>query len=279
MDVTLKEDLLAVMERMPAFPQSVTKVLELSADINCEPKALVEVIEYDPVMTVKMLTLVNSAYFGLRSHVRSINHALVYLGMNTVKNMAMSIAAIGMMNKFDIGHLNTKSFLMHSVLVGVLARRIGELYPTEGIDDSDYFIAGLLHDFGKLVLIEYKQESYAHVLQKAKEEQLSLAQVEKDMLGANHAEVGGMLAEYWGLPEHLSLSLIDHHDMQESSALTQAVFMANQIAKFHSMAAGNVLIEPLSEVLLARFGSLESMLGALGDLNVEMEKTQAMINL
>jgi len=279
MDVTLKENLLAVMEKMPAFPQSVTRVLELSADINCEPKALVEVIEYDPVMTVKMLTLVNSAYFGLRSHLRSINHALVYLGMNTVKNMAMSIAAMGMLKKFDIGHLNTKSFLMHSVLVGVLARRIGELYPAEGVDDSDYFIAGLLHDFGKLVLIEYKQEAYAQVLQKVKEEQISMAQVEQDMLGTNHAEVGGMLAEYWGLPEHLSLSLYDHHDMQENSSLTQAVFMANQVAKFHGKASGNILIEPLSEALVARFGSLEFMLDALGDLNVEMEKTQAMINL
>jgi len=279
MDATLKENLLAVMEKMPAFPQSVTRVLELSADINCEPKDLVEVIEYDPVMTVKMLTLVNSAYFGLRSHVRSINHALVYLGMNTVKNMAMSIAAMGMLKKFDIGHLNTKSFLMHSVLVGVLARRIGEIYPADGVDDSDYFIAGLLHDFGKLVLIEYQQETYAQVLQRAKDEEISVAMVEHEVFGTSHAEVGGMLAEYWGLPEHLSLSLFDHHNMQEISSLTSAVFMANQVAKFHDKAAGNVLVEALPEALVARFGSLEFMLDALGDLNVEMEKTQAMINL
>ena len=83
-----------MVESMPAFPESVHQVMALTSDINCSPKDLVKVIESDPVMTMKLLKLVNSAYFALSRNIASIQHALVYLGLNTVKNLAISIATV-----------------------------------------------------------------------------------------------------------------------------------------------------------------------------------------
>jgi len=86
--------LLAMVESMPAFPESVHQIMSMTADINCSPKDLVKVIERDPIMTMKILKLVNSAFFSLSRNVASVQHALVYLGLNTVKNLAISIATV-----------------------------------------------------------------------------------------------------------------------------------------------------------------------------------------
>src|SRR5512145_1744960 len=85
--------LASAVERMPAFPKSVQRILELSRDINCPPKDLVDVIEKDPVMTMKLLRVLNSAYYSFPKKITSVNQSVVYLGLNTIKNMALSFAA------------------------------------------------------------------------------------------------------------------------------------------------------------------------------------------
>ena len=89
MSPELTRQLMTAIDRMPAFPKSVQQVLELTRDLNCAPRDLVQVIERDPVLTVKILKVVNSAYFGLSRPVTSVNHAVVFLGFNTIKNLSL----------------------------------------------------------------------------------------------------------------------------------------------------------------------------------------------
>ena len=91
-DDEVQENIKRMVEAMPAFPRSVHKVLELTSDMNCAPKDIVETIEHDPVMTAKMLKLVNSAFYSLPRKITSMKHAVIYIGINTVKNLALSIA-------------------------------------------------------------------------------------------------------------------------------------------------------------------------------------------
>ena len=91
MDSELQNRLMKVVDQMPPFPKSVHRVIELTNDLNCAPKDLVQVIEHDPVITMKMLKLVNSAFFSLAKSVTSVRHAVVYLGLNTVKNLALTV--------------------------------------------------------------------------------------------------------------------------------------------------------------------------------------------
>ncbi|MDP2169450.1 MAG: HDOD domain-containing protein, partial [Rhodocyclaceae bacterium] len=97
----LERKLTAAVERMPAFPKSVQVILEMTRDINCLPRNLVGVIEKDPVMTIKILRVINSAYYGLPNKITSVGQSVVYLGINTIKNLALSFAAVGILPRFN----------------------------------------------------------------------------------------------------------------------------------------------------------------------------------
>ena len=145
----VKKKLLTAVEKMPAFPKSVHEVLKLASDINCSQKELVEVIKKDPVFTLKILRLVNSAYFGLSREITSINHASVYLGLNTLKNVALGLAAVGAIPKSNVAGLDMGAFWLHSLAVATSTRMLGAMLGVTRDEAADYFAAGLLHDIGK----------------------------------------------------------------------------------------------------------------------------------
>jgi HD-like signal output (HDOD) protein len=93
----IRKDLPAMVEKMPAFSQSVHRVIQLASDINSDPKVLVNVIQHDPFLIMRILKLVNSPYFCLAQKIRSINHAVVCIGINMVKNLVLSTAVIGVL--------------------------------------------------------------------------------------------------------------------------------------------------------------------------------------
>ena len=109
---------------MPAFPRSVQQVVELTGDINCAPRELVRVVEHDPVLTGRMLQLVNSAYFGLSRRIESIKEAVVFIGMNTLRHMALTLAAVGALPPVNKAGLNMDDYLRHSLAVGAVSRWI-----------------------------------------------------------------------------------------------------------------------------------------------------------
>src|ERR1700757_3609351 len=111
----LSNRLHAAVERMPAFPKSVQRILELTRDINCEPKDLVAVIQTDPVIAIKVLKVVNSSYYSLPSKITSINQSVVYLGLNTVKNLALNFSVMGMLPQQNASRFDVQQYLMHSL--------------------------------------------------------------------------------------------------------------------------------------------------------------------
>jgi len=227
----LKDRLAGMVESMPAFPESVHQVMAMSADINCSPKSLVKVIERDPVMTMKILKLVNSAFFALSRHVSSVQHALVYLGMNTVKNLAVTIATVNTLPRQSIPELPMGAFLTHSLATASVAQHLAKNVLNIR-DASDHFVGGLLHDFGKAVLVQFEPTTYARVIRQAREKQVPLSQEEFEELGITSAEVGAMLAESWQLPEELVNCIRGHLTCdEESSNLTLSVAAANTVVK------------------------------------------------
>jgi len=146
MSPELSQRLALAVDEMPAFPKSVQKILELTRDVDCTPKDLVQVIDKDPVLTVKILKVVNSAYYSLPKQVTSINHAVVFMGFNTIKNLALGIAAIGMLPKSNAAGFDVQQYLLHSLATAGIARQLAS--DLDSADPMDCFIAGLLHDFG-----------------------------------------------------------------------------------------------------------------------------------
>ncbi|MHB8910768.1 MAG: HDOD domain-containing protein [Syntrophales bacterium] len=272
---TIRKDLLEIVEKMPAFPRSVHRVIELTSDINSNPKELVEVIEHDPILIMKILKLVNSAYFGLAYKITSVNHAVVYVGINTVKNLALSAATLGVLPRTNNAGFDTNAFLLHSLSTAIIAKIFARKLKTPEREEFDFFLSGLLHDFGKIVFARYMPREFRQVLQMVKENGLPLSEAEKQIFATDHAQIGSVLGEKWNLPSHVIACIRDHHcHDREGSMIMDAVSAADQISKELRIGfGGERMIDKLPERILERFGTdMQSVINSLGNINAETEK-------
>jgi len=276
------EKLIVLVEKMPAFPRSVQQVVQLTSDINASAKDIVRVIECDPVMTVKVLKAINSSFYGLPQKVTSVQRAVVHIGLNTIKNIALGVAAMGMLNANNKANFNTSNFLLHSLTTASISKMLAERISLPSIECGDCFVAGLLHDFGKVVFAEFMPNEFKLALEKSKEQRLPLHQTELEFIGISHTQAGKMLAEKWGLSEMLIDAIAHHHNLDHNqNALRDCVFVANQISKHKQFGdSGNSLIADFPNPIVARFGQdLPGICEALGDLEAIKTEAQSFINL
>ncbi|MCX8017019.1 MAG: HDOD domain-containing protein, partial [Rhodocyclaceae bacterium] len=265
----LERKLTSAVERMPAFPKSVQTILEMTRNINCLPKDLVGVIEKDPVMTVKILRVINSAYYGLPNKITSVSQSVVYLGINTIKNLALSFAAVGILPRFSTTGFDIQKYLLHSLTVASVARILCEKFARAEADPMDCYIAGLLHDFGKVVFAQFLPIEFMKSLAVAIDFDKPLYLAEQETIGADHAYVGALLAKKWQFAEPLVECIRDHHnEAAEASAMMDCLRLADMICRRQAWGdAGNPWREEELASLPARFGtSIEAVIERLGDL-------------
>ena len=277
---TIRKDLIQSVEKMPAFPQSVHRVIELTSDINSDPRDLVKVIEHDPILITKILKMVNSPYFGLAEKITSVNHAVVYIGINTVKNLALSTATLGVLPRTNNAGFDMDAFLLHSLSTATIARLFARRMKIQEREAFDFFLSGLLHDFGKIVFAHFMPNEFKQALQMVKEEGLTLYEAEQKIFTADHAQIGSLLGEKWNLPTHLITCIKDHHrhDRKES-LIIDVVSAADQISKELKIGfGGENRIETIPDVITDRFGAnLQAVIDSLGDINAETEKALVFI--
>jgi len=266
----LTQKLSAAVEKMPAFPKSVQRILELTRDINCSPKELVMIIEKDPVMTMKLLRIINSAYYSFPKQITSVNHSVVYLGLNTVKNMALSFAAMGSLPKQNAAGFDFHRYLMHSLTTASLARTLSQKYSQDEANSADCYIAGLLHDFGKVVFAQFLPTEFKEALSYSQDQSISLYAAEQQIIGADHTVVGGMLVEKWQFSKQLIDNIRNHHsDISPDDSVQSCLFVADQISKQLAMGnSGDLVVEELPPAMAERFdGELLDIIASLGDLS------------
>jgi putative nucleotidyltransferase with HDIG domain len=275
MSPELAKKLAAAVDGMPAFPKSVQRVLELTRDVNSTPKDLVEVIDKDPVLTVKILKVVNSAYYSLPRQITSVGHAVVYLGFNTIKNLALSIAAIGMLPKTNEADFDGQQYLLHSLTTAAIAKQLA--LKVDDADPMDCFIAGLLHDFGKVVLAQFMPREFRAALDISGKNGTSLHLAVREVIGVDHGVVGAMLVEKWRFAPKL-VETIRHQYGPEliDSDMIACVFAANQISKKLKFGfAGNYLVGEFPPMVVKHLGgTLDEVVARLGDLTPLLEEAQ-----
>jgi putative nucleotidyltransferase with HDIG domain len=274
----LERKLMTAVERMPAFPKSVQTVLEMTRNINCLPKDLVGVIEKDPVMTVKILRVINSAYYSLPNKITSVGQSVVYLGINTIKNLALSFAAVGILPRFNTSGFDIQRYLLHSLTVAAISRMLCEKFARAEADPTDCYIAGLLHDFGKVVFAQFMAGEFMQSLAISADLGKPLYVAEKETIGADHAYVGALLAKKWQFAEPLVNCIRDHHtETAEPSAMMDCLRLADILCRKHAFGdAGNPWREEELAHLPPRFGTdIEVVIAALGDLQKIVEDAQS----
>jgi putative nucleotidyltransferase with HDIG domain len=280
MNPNLLAKLTAAVDSMPAFPKSVEKILELTRDVNSTPKDLVEVIDKDPVVTVKVLKVVNSAYYSVPRQITSIGHAVVYLGFNTIKNLALSIAAIGMLPKANSAGFNVEQYLLHSLATAGIAKQLA--LKVDDADPMDCFIAGLLHDFGKVVFAQFMPDEFKAALSESQLTGNSLHIALEKTVGADHTFVGGMLVEKWRFAPNL-VETIRHQNVTnlKDTDMAACVFAANQISKLRRFGdAGNPHIESFPAMVQRRLGGdIEAVIQSIGNLDDLFEEAKIFAKL
>ncbi len=280
-----RKQLTAMVEKVPAFPESVHQVLELTASPDCPPKKIVAVIEHDPVLTMSLLKTVNSAYFGLSKQIAGVKQAVVYVGLNTVKNVAIMVATTGALPKTNKAGLDTKTLWLHSLRVGVIAKLVAKTKGVSANNLASYFVGGLLHDIGKILYARFLPDQYQQVVKLHQTEQLPLYEAEQRILGLGHCELGAMVAQKWKLPLELIDSIRSHHHIEaqtNSHPLSLAIFFANIAA--HALEETEAVSDQaeialsVPQVVLNYLGcSADKMLVSLNNLDEEVEKAKTFI--
>ena len=276
----LSQRLSTAVDGMPAFPKSVQRILELTRDVNSTPKDLVDVIDKDPVVTVKILKVVNSAYYSLPRQITSIGHAVVYLGFNTIKNLALSIAAVGVLPKDNASGFDVQQYLLHSLSTAGLAKALAQ--KVRDADPMDCFIAGLLHDFGKVVFAKFMPQEFRSALQACQASGGSLHEALQERIGADHVVVGAMLVEKWRFaPELIETIRHQHISNFKDTDMIACVFAANQISKKLQFGfAGNPTYDEFPPSVQKRLGgTLDEVISGMGDLNPIFEEARLFAKL
>ena len=207
--------LLGQIRSLPSLPTLYTELMTELHDPEVTMVKVGEIISKDLGMTAKILQLVNSVYFGLGVEVASPVHAAKLLGLDIIRALVLSFEVFSQFDQTKIPGLSMSALLDHSQTVGAFAKTI---YQAEDQDQSvvgDAFMAGILHDAGKLVLASNFAEQYNQMAKLQRDNGIPTWEAEHETFGATHAEVGAYLLGLWGLPDSIVEALAFHHRPQD----------------------------------------------------------------
>lgn len=243
------------IDRMPSLSTTVTKVLEICNRPDTSPKDLNQVISLDPVLTGQVLKLINSAYYSLPNKITTLTRAIIMLGLNTVKNLALSTTILGTMRtQVSSQSLQMDHFWTHSICVGVMAKAIAGVKGIPTMLREEAFVAGLLHDLGKVVLSDCFGRQYVLAMKTARTDQCSLRAAETEIFGFDHGLTGGMISKKWQLNNNITDALSHHHEpatiTEEDRELVAIVALANMYANIYDFGTAGDPFQEYPELLL-----------------------------
>jgi HD-like signal output (HDOD) protein len=215
------------LSELPTLPQVVQTVVAKIAQPSTSAEDLARVLERDQVLAAKVLRLANSPFYGFPSRIASVDHAVVVLGLNVVKGLTLCASALDIIQEAGMHQLWRHS-LGVAMTSQIIARRLGLKNP------EDVFVAGLLHDLGKVVLYLKAPEIWNQVEALSKANRTYMLDTEQTILDFTHAEVAGWLADAWHLPVVLREPMLFHHQpaaAQTARVQTAIVHVADLLVK------------------------------------------------
>jgi putative nucleotidyltransferase with HDIG domain len=238
--MNLVEDILQSVTELPPFPVVIQRALELAEDPRSSAKDVVEVIQYDQAITANVLKVCNSAFLGLRRTVRSLRDALVLIGFNQLLEIILSQESARLFQGPCHGYeLQQGQLWQHSVASALLSRFISQRLGRE--ENPAYFTAALLHDVGKTLLSRFVKDYFGEIKERVRDRNLSFVEAEKEVLGMDHAELGGRITEQWGFPRNIVSAVRYHHlplEPDEDGEPIRMVYLCDLVAVMTGIGGG-----------------------------------------
>jgi len=204
-------ELITGISNLPSLPHIYNEIMQLIQLPDTSIGDIASVVKRDPGMSMKLLKLVNSAYFGMSRSISSPDEAIMYLGLDTLKALTLSVGVFTQFNQSLLDQFKLDAVWDHSLAVGSSARRIAKAEHACKEVCEAAFMAGLLHDVGKLILAANLPAEYARVYQLMTREQMDLLTAEQEVFATTHAEVGAYLLGLWGIPDAVVMAVGYHH--------------------------------------------------------------------
>lgn len=266
-----REQVLSRLRRLPALPSGLSELLDSFAEEDVEVDHIACLIGKNQGMTARVLRVANSSFYGLQSKVGTISEAVVVLGFRAVRSMAL---AIGMGNVFhgeQCAGFDEQAYVRHCAAVGLAARGIAAV---AGQNAELAFTGGILHDIGRLVLAANFPSQYAEVMLLGHREDCFVVDAERRLLGIDHAEVGGLLAETWHFPPALCAAMAGHHQ-PSGEPMADLIHLADSLA--HALGGSgqsSEMVMPVDDRAWQRLGLRSGDLNGIPALvEGEMEET------
>jgi putative nucleotidyltransferase with HDIG domain len=267
------------IKNLPTLPVVVSRILEVADEAGSSARELAEIISHDQSVSAKVLNLANSAFYGFSRRIATIPQAVVVLGFDTVKSLALGVSVFQSLSQ-KVGRVSfdREQFWMHSIGCATAAKLVAK---SMGLRDMGTpFVAGLLHDIGKVILDTYFNTEYQKVIEEMIGEGRSAVDVETDVLNIDHAEVGGWLAARWKFPDVLVAPIAYHHNLLgvqgENLNCVVMVHLANILTKKGGIGLNYEVEIPEPSDIVERVLrlTLKKMLAISEELNVEKGQIQ-----
>lgn len=223
--------------QLPELPTLVSELNEIVNDPHASVEAIAQVVNKSPSLAALLLKIVNSAFYGFSTKIDSISRAVTLIGVKEITTLAIGVSALRLFKDIPRDLVDVASFFKHSFACGLIARMLAahkNIQPPEQL-----FVAGLLHDIGRLILLKHFSDRYSELLHVAATSASSLYTLEKAQLGCRHTDVAKYLIETWKLPPSLADTIYYHHRPSSARAVKRAavVHLADMIA--HGLGLGN----------------------------------------
>lgn len=264
------------------LPQVALKVIQVAKDPNTGAADLKAVVEGDPALGARVLRMVNSAAYGVRSAVSNLQQAISYLGFNQVRNLAMTASVSEIFRKDGRAGPYQRSLLWrHLVSVGICARLVASRCRLASFEDA--FLAGLLHDIGIILEDQHAHARFRRIMSALRED-TTLSAVEKTHLGFDHCQLGDRIAEEWRFPPTVRAAIRFHHASHEydgeEAEIVRCVEIANVICTIKGISSvGMRLVRPSLQVFRMMGFRKEDLVILAVDLDREIERNQGLFEL
>ncbi len=208
------EEMLRKDVKLTTLPDVFTRINEAIMRPSSSSREIADLISRDTGLSARLLKVVNSAFYGYPSQIDSLPQAVSIVGTNQLSMLALGIDVISEFKGIPGGYINMDLFWRHSIACGIVARLIAA---TKNIQNTErLFVAGMLHDIGRLVVYHCLPHDALDILEKARDSEEPLCRLEAGYLGGDHAEIGGLLLQVWSLPLSLENAVRYHHQPAES---------------------------------------------------------------
>ena len=242
--------IIARIDDLPTLPRTVLKITELVNDPKSSAKDIARIITDDQVLTARLLKLVNSSFYGFPQRISTVNTAIVLLGFDAIRSLLLTTSVFDLFaGRNKKNRQDQEKFWDHSLGCAVGAKVIGNYLRHDKIEEL--FVAGLLHDIGKIVEMLYLPDEFARVVAATNQQNILMLTAEEKVLGYDHAEIGKLLADRWNLPIKLEQVIAHHHrPASAGSFITEAaiVHLADILCRALNMGyGGDNKIPPLDQ--------------------------------